>query len=232
MVRDLSLQIRIWLWSSLFAFALCLSSTWTSGRTVSIHVVDQQGAPVPNAVIMLPDAVPAPIAPKPAVMDQVERQFRPYVLTVGRGTSVSFPNSDNIRHHVYSFSSPKVFELKLYAGKPEAPILFDRPGIVVLGCNIHDGMVGYIVVSEGAVWAQTDEQGITTLELPDEATEVRVWHPQQKGNLAALTPILVPDSLPDDRFRMPLTLRASETPESKPDAGHSFKYNRFKRYGS
>ena len=95
------------------------------------------------------------------------------------GTSVSFPNNDNVRHQVYSFSPAKRFELQLYAGVPAQPIVFDKPGVVVLGCNIHDWMIGYVYVSESPYFAKTGANGKARItNLPPRAYIVRVWHPQ------------------------------------------------------
>jgi hypothetical protein len=95
------------------------------------------------------------------------------------GSTVAFPNRDSVRHHVYSFSPAKRFELPLYAGVPAQPVLFDKPGVVVLGCNIHDWMIGYIYVSESPWFAKTGADGKALLaDLPARAYTVRVWHPQ------------------------------------------------------
>jgi plastocyanin len=144
-------------------------------------VKDQHGKPVADAVVLA-----APVDPKIAAhakssgdaVDQVDKQFLPYVKPVYVGSKVHFPNKDNIRHQVYSFSPPKQFELPLYAGSEAAPVLFDKPGVVVLGCNIHDWMVGYIYVSETPFFATTDAAGIAVLaDLPAGEYLVRVWHP-------------------------------------------------------
>lgn len=228
MVGNDPLQIHILLCASLVAFALCLSPNLVSARTVVIKVTDQQGQPLSDAVVLVPGARPAAVAAEPAVMDQINKQFQPHVLTIAQGRSVSFPNSDNIRHHVYSFSKPNVFELKLYAKQPEAPVMFDTPGIVVLGCNIHDSMVGYIVVSDSGIWGQTDAEGVTTLELADSVDELRVWHPQQQGDVATTASVPYRHPLGSDRF----VLQLSVNPKPEPEAAEGFKNKRFKRYGS
>ncbi len=107
-------------------------------------------------------------------MDQIDKQFLPEVLIVAQGAKVRFPNSDNIRHHVYSFSDAKTFEIKLYSGKSVEPVPFDKPGVVVLGCNIHDQMIGYIYVSDSGGVGKSDEQG--QVAVPDNVTSVTVWH--------------------------------------------------------
>jgi hypothetical protein len=112
-----------------------------------------------------------------ALMDQRNLRFVPDVLIVQTGTAVTFPNSDQVRHHVYSFSTAKKFELSLYAGKPSAPVVFDHPGLVTLGCNIHDNMLGYVWVTDSPWYGRTDREGRLVLrDLPAGEYNVRVWH--------------------------------------------------------
>ena len=154
-----------------------------AGHAAQLHVTvkDLRGKPLSNAVVLATpvDSKAAAHARGPAdAVDQVDKQFLPYVKAVYTGSKVWFPNNDNIRHQVYSFSQPKQFELPLYAGTEAPPVLFDKPGVVVLGCNIHDWMVGYIYVSETPFFATTDAAGAATLEdLPSGEYLVRVWHP-------------------------------------------------------
>ena len=93
-------------------------------------------------------AGPLPEKPGREIVDQINLEFVPHVKPVVVGSPVYFPNKDDVRHHVYSFSPAKRFELPLYSGTPAAPVVFDRPGIVAIGCNIHDWMLGYIYVAE------------------------------------------------------------------------------------
>jgi plastocyanin len=147
------------------------------------RVTDSRGKPVVDAVVV---AVPADAnartstRPRDAVVDQVDKEFVPRVMAIFVGTSVTFPNHDDVRHHVYSFSAAKRFELPLYSGVPAKPVVFDRPGVVVLGCNIHDWMIGYIYVSESPYFAKTASDGKAVIgDLPPRAYVVRVWHSEQ-----------------------------------------------------
>lgn len=118
-------------------------------------------------------------APRRAVVDQSDRQFVPHVSAVERDTVVDFPNSDQIRHSIYSFSAPKTFERRLYRGFEAAPVHFDQPGLVVLGCNIHDYMLGYVYVLETSLFGVTDDRGLTTIRDVGDGTHlVRVRHPR------------------------------------------------------
>lgn len=145
----------------------------------SFLVQDQHGSPLKNVVLefTVTQAEKAEqIKPSTLIMDQVDKLFKPDVLVINQGDFVDFPNSDNIRHHVYSFSSVNPFELKLYSGRPEAPLQFNNAGVAVLGCNIHDSMVGYIYIASSKYVVITDEQGIARLNDVVKYESVNVWH--------------------------------------------------------
>src|ERR1700728_3091441 len=151
-----------------------------------MHAVvrDHKGKVVADAVILAVPVDPRNALharpPKDAV-DQVDKQFVPYVKAIFVGSTVQFPNSDHIRHQVYSFSPAKKFELPLYAGTDAPPIVFDKPGVVVLGCNIHDWMVGYIYVSETPFFAKTEAAGTAIIDdMPPGDYTVRLWHPSME----------------------------------------------------
>ncbi|MDO9476020.1 MAG: methylamine utilization protein [Pseudohongiella sp.] len=113
-----------------------------------------------------------------AIIDQVNRRFVPMVTLVQAGETVSFPNSDNVRHHVYSFSEIRQFSTPLYANEQVEPVLFDKPGVAVLGCNIHDSMVAYVYVSQWQDRAISDENGLMVLTgLSEKPQTFHVWHP-------------------------------------------------------
>jgi plastocyanin len=141
-------------------------------------VVDADGRPLADAVIAVEvrGVKAAPVTALVAEMTQRQRRFEPAVLPVQTGTAVRFPNFDTVRHHVYSFSPAKVFELKLYAGTPAEPVRFDKPGVAVLGCNIHDRMAAWVVVVDTPLFAKTDASGKATLDVPDGDHRVRLWH--------------------------------------------------------
>jgi plastocyanin len=144
------------------------------------------GQPVADAVVVAvpldPVALPQGRA-RAEQLDQIDKEFVPKVKAVFVGSTVAFPNKDSVRHHVYSFSPAKRFELPLYAGVPSQPVLFDKAGVVVLGCNIHDWMVGYIYVAESPWFGKTGADGrVVIADLPPRRYTVRVWHPQQDGD--------------------------------------------------
>jgi plastocyanin len=151
-----------------------------------ILVTDQQGQPLADAVVELLDPANKAYRPKPAEVAQQDLTFRPFVSAVQAGTPVDFPNQDKTRHHVYSFSPAKVFELKLYADKPEAPVVFDTPGVVALGCNIHDYMQAFVYVGESPFLAVTDDKGIATFDqVPAGGYQLKLWHPWQDQEVAS-----------------------------------------------
>jgi plastocyanin len=115
---------------------------------------------------------------KVAQVDQVGKEFVPLVSALRTGTAVEFPNSDNIRHQVYSFSTAKVFNLKLYSGKPAAPIVFDKAGVVTLGCNIHDQMIAWLLILDTPWFSKLDVAGMATFkDLPAGDYMLHAWHP-------------------------------------------------------
>ncbi len=168
------------------AISLMLVCVRAGAATLNAEVVSSKGKPVRDAVVFAVPADPAVLqgiqAQKQVDVDQVDKEFIPYVTAVYRGTDVNFPNSDKIRHHVYSFSEAKQFEIPLYTGAPEKPIHFDKPGEVALGCNIHDWMKAYVFVCESPFFTTTDADGKASLtDLPAGQYQVRVWHPTLRG---------------------------------------------------
>lgn len=189
------------------------------------QLVDGEGRPLADAVLSLQGAG-ANAQAMPAIMDQRDKQFMPSVLAVRSGTAVKFPNSDNIRHHVYSFSPAKRFELRLYKGTPSEPVLFDKPGVVVLGCNIHDWMVGYVYVTDDPWFAVSDAQGRLKIEgLPAGSYRVSLWHPQLADMLPQAAGTLeLPAQGLSLRFPLALAGRAPAAAAPKPGAfGEAFR---------
>jgi plastocyanin len=173
--------------ASLGLAALLLAALAPAARAgdVAFVVVDAKNRPVADAVVT---AYPPGLKADPArvaaaqEMDQHNLQFDPFVLVVPVGASVSFPNRDAVRHHVYSFSPAHPFELKLYGKDETRSVRFDKAGVVALGCNIHDGMVAFIKVVDTPFAAKTDDKGQAVLKgLPAGQVEVRVWHPYMKA---------------------------------------------------
>jgi len=133
----------------LIVVTLALGVRMAAAADLTVEGRDARGNIVADAALYAePVAGNAPAARANAQVsiDQVNKEFVPRVTIVQAGTEVSFPNSDNIRHSIYSFSPAKTFTTKLYAGREAAPVLFDKAGLVVLGCNIHDNMVAWVYI--------------------------------------------------------------------------------------
>jgi plastocyanin len=190
-----------------------------AAATLAIAVQLPDGQPLPDAVVTvqpLGRKLPAP-APTHSVMDQMHRMFVPEVVVVALGSTVSFPNSDSVSHQIYSFSPPKRFQLPLYRGKPYPPVLFDHPGIVILGCNIHDWMIGYIDVTDAPFYGTTDARGAWSAQLPAGRYEITVWHPRMREQ----TPTLVRELSIDAGDRAALTLQLTKSLRPAPMEGGS-----------
>lgn len=145
-----------------------------------LSLTDQDNNPVTDAVVYVQtiDGKPLTSTPQSVQVDQVNEMFVPHVRATTVGSTVSFPNSDHIRHHIYSFSEAKSFEVPLYIGQPAAPTLFDKAGLVTLGCNIHDHMLGYILILATPYFAEIrDGQGFID-KLPAGELAVEIWHPR------------------------------------------------------
>ncbi len=156
---------------------------------VSVQVLDTTGQPVPNAVVYAEPAGGAVLAktPRQVEIEQKSKTFIPLVTVVQTGTPILFPNHDNVRHHVYSFSPAKTFELKLYSGVPGSPVVFDKAGTVVLGCNIHDEMVAYVQVVNTPFFGVTDRSGSVKLEgLGNGKYTLKAWYFTMGPNEAAV----------------------------------------------
>lgn len=174
---------------------------------LAVTVTDTAGKPVEGAVVTVTVAgAPTATRGASAQIAQEGRQFVPQVTVVQSGTAITFPNRDTVRHHVYSFSSVKPFELKLYAGTPSVPIVFDKAGTAVLGCNIHDKMSAWIVVVDTPYFGKTDAAGQARLDIPEGEHRMRVWQARQ-----AEAPVPVEQKV---RAGTPAIVRIAQLPDA------------------
>lgn len=162
-----------------FLLIFLLSCNLAAAGDLQVRFNEDDGATIPDAVV----EIITPSVPVPedwdfnGIMDQVDKEFIDNVVITVAGSYITFPNSDDIQHHVYSFSDNKSFELPLYSGNEAEPILFDVPGVAVVGCNIHDWMLGYIYVSKSHLVTKSNEHGIAVFE--DFAAgdyQLQIWH--------------------------------------------------------
>jgi plastocyanin len=168
-----------WLRGLLAACALSAGIPVTAA-TLVVNALKRDGQPLVGAVLMLEAEAPgaAPASPVHAIMDQVQLAFVPDVLVLPVHSTVQFPNSDAVSHQVYSFSSARQFQLPLYRGKPYPPVQFDQPGVVTLGCNIHDDMLAYVVVTTAAHFGRSGSRGEWSVaDVPPGRYRLRLWHP-------------------------------------------------------
>ena len=156
-------------------------------NTVPLQLTDNlSGKPVANAVVILENGLSE--SPVEAEIVQKNRNFHPHTLIIPKHSRVDFPNQDNTQHHVYSFSPAKTFNIELYAGRPTEPVVFNKTGVVEIGCNIHDHMQAFILITDSAPSGRTDEQGRLTVEIPPSADdgsgkiELQIWHPRLTDN--------------------------------------------------
>ncbi len=159
---------------------LVLSSPASLAAPVVVEVLGADGEPMPYAILSLPGNDAGEAGAETALVDQRDKRFDPFVTIVRPGSLVRFPNSDDTRHHVYSFSEAKTFELKLYQANDAPPVRFERPGLVTLGCNIHDNMKGYLLVTGDPLATVTDGNGVAIVDgdrLPAERPTLQLWHP-------------------------------------------------------
>jgi plastocyanin len=166
------------------ASGLLAAASACSAADFNARVTDGTGTPLRDAVVYLLPAGGARLdGPAPrVVIEQRDREFVPFVTAIRTGTAVTFPNRDQILHHVYSFAPTKTFQIKLYEGDPPSPVVFDKPGVVALGCNIHDWMQAYILVIDTPHFAVTDARGAVHIAgLRGGDYEARAWHPHASG---------------------------------------------------
>lgn len=164
---------------------IVLGPAWClSAASLTVGVNGASGEAMEDALVyarLLSDTARKQKETETTIVDQVDKEFIKQITVVQTGAKVYFPNHDKIRHHVYSFSPAKKFEIPLYKGMPANPIVFDKEGAVALGCNIHDWMNGYIYVVDTPYFITTGHDGKAILEVPPGDYDVRVWHPWLKG---------------------------------------------------
>lgn len=159
------------------AAGLASLGAWAAPQLIQLQT--DSGQPLAGAAVSVfvkgtrAQATPGTVAD----MAQKDKAFVPKLRVIQTGSSVNFPNFDTVRHHVYSFSPTKTFEIKLYAGTPAAPVVFDKPGTATLGCNIHDRMLGYIHVVDTPYFGVSDANGSVSIDVPPGEHRVRVWTP-------------------------------------------------------
>ena len=208
---------------TLLACAFRLPHAFADPLTVSVRMAD--GKPLDGAVVIAHalSATRHRVAPIQAVIDQINLTFVPDILVVPVGSQITFPNSDTVSHQVYSFSPAKRFQLPLYRGSAYPPVRFETPGIVTLGCNIHDSMQAYIVVTDAPFFGQTDSNGIwSASDVPRGTYRVEVWHPRLREPGELKTDFVVREGTPAD-----LKIRLTRSLRPAPLSGHPHSWDQY-----
>ena len=185
---------------ALVATALSLACAWATAGSLTVSVIDKDGKPVMDAVVVITPAnksvLPKNPLPAQVTIAQEKMQFIPAVSLVPVGAKVLFTNNDPWDHHVRSspagmgqFNATNAgFELRLEGktdGKPAKPteISLDKAGVIgstLLGCFIHGSMRGYVYASESPWAAKTNAEGLAVFDdLPDGAAQIKVWQADQ-----------------------------------------------------
>jgi plastocyanin len=205
---------------ALVLFGGFLKAAGALAATLSVAVQTSDGRPLGGAVLTVHalNAPGRPAVPVNAIMDQVDRAFIPDLLVIPAGSTVEFPNSDSVNHQIYSFSAAKKFQLPLYRGKRYPPVRFDQVGFVTLGCNIHDSMLAYVVVTDAPYFGRTDSTGSWSVELPRGTYRVTVWHPRARESAQSGREMTIGDA-----DRTSVTLRLAQPLQPAPlDGRHSW----------
>ena len=190
-----------------------LTSNSAVSGSLNFQVLDEEARPVSNAIVALKPVQSSDATStgsgKVVTIAQENGQFDPLVTAVQTGTAIAFPNNDDVHHNVYSISRAKRFQLPLYKDKAPDPVVFDKPGSVVLGCNIHDWMVAYVKVVDSPHFAKTDENGrVEVDDLSDIEYEVEVWHPRKHRRQKTTIPNIMKPQSAD-----PVTITIAMTPQ-------------------
>jgi plastocyanin len=178
--------------------ALWAACTLSAAQAASLQVtvLDRDGKPLPNAVVIVePNGVTpkAPARTTPTILQQ-KMQFVPEVSVIPLGSTVRFTNLDRYEHHVRGRSAGLAglmangeagLELRLdgqVEGKPpaRADATLDKPGPLQLGCHLHGSMRGFVFVTDSPWTVKTGDDGVATVtDVPEGAARVRIWHPEQ-----------------------------------------------------
>ncbi len=180
---------------------------YASANSLAFNLTDNKNKPLTNAVVY---AVPKAknkrnTSPKRVTIRQRNKTFQPHISVFQKGTIATFLNQDSVKHHVYSFSNPKKFEIKLYSGKPPRTIAFDKPGRVTFGCNIHDEMLAYAYIVDTPYYTLSNSQGKAVLNgLPNGQYLLKVEHPQQKKGVNIQQRMNLPGKINSFSFKLAL----------------------------
>ena len=166
-------------WRLVVAWLLAGSAGPAGAGQLVVRISDTAGQAVGDAVVTVTGATSVPAdAPVTRYVDQRGEAFVPYVQVAHPGDRVVFRDNDGTRHHVYSFSEAKAFGFLLRPGESSPPLTLDKAGLVAVGCNIHDHMVAYLLVSAARARVTPPQGRVTFGPLPPGRYSIEVWHPR------------------------------------------------------
>ncbi len=186
--RSCSLATLAWLYASFLIFVsalLCLFALRAEAQSGTITgKVRARGVRHNGDAVVYIEKIPGQVFPAPEdrlTLDQVNLTFVPHVLPLLVGTTVAFPNRDEVRHNVFSSSRARRFNLGTYSRGVVKYVTFDQPGEVALLCNVHSEMSAYVVVVETPYFAVTEKDGGYTIKnVPPGNYVLKTWHESLK----------------------------------------------------
>ncbi|MCX6132961.1 MAG: carboxypeptidase regulatory-like domain-containing protein [Ignavibacteriales bacterium] len=157
----------------------------TSATPVSYKLSEKAVIYLESEVMKAHSFAPPAVHP---ILDQKDLMFHPQVLPVLAGTTVDFPNRDNLFHNVFSYSQPKEFDLGRYPTGTQKSVRFDQPGIVRVYCDIHAHMNATILILENPYFVVPDDQGSFSIKnVPSGAYTVRFWYGRELAGSQSIT---------------------------------------------
>jgi plastocyanin len=193
--------------------ALCFAGATHAGGGIAVRITDADGKPVSDAVVYLEadSGQQLPKTMKAGEISQKGLKFIPLVTVIQTGSKIFFPNNDKVRHHIYSFSAPHKFDQKLYTGTMAEPQTFEKPGTVVLGCNIHDKMIAYVRIVDTPYFGKTGADGSVAVDAPAGKYVLKAWHPYIVGGAPQEQAVRLADGTASASFKMLLKPPAADT---------------------
>ena len=160
-----------------------IPSSETASLTGVIKVDNQTAAGAFGLVALEPiGRKSAGRAPKKRIVEQRGREFLPHVLAIPVGSTVQFPNFDQVFHNVFSTSPTAAFDLGLYRGGDAREYVFAKEGILRLGCNLHANMSAYVAVVAAPHFVITDDTGKFSFKhLQPGKYRLKAWNERSKN---------------------------------------------------
>ena len=212
------MAVRLMQWVYFTAGLFLCGNPFAAGITV--EVVDVNNKAVAGLVVYLEPLENQYLQStqvKPLIIYQSDKAFSPYVSVISKGAIATFSNKDDITHHIYSVASKNRFSFRIKSGSSNQTEPLSVTGKILMGCNIHDWMSGYLMIVDTPLYSKTNPYGETTLEIPVLGRyNLVVWHPQlSEKNQSISREITVTDG---KHYQVRLTKEMAEfTGQENPD---------------